>query len=400
MDTSSIDSGGSSPSDTNYDRGHIIRIDPETDDFIEDAPFPINTDIKMKFINAHSDADNYKWTIKRGFNSIVTEDPTETDTYQTQFSLLGAYDVFANSYESETFLRTASKRFVAGQSCLLTDILEIELLSGSLTVDQFATFGLRYSDDFSSITWKATLPSGEVINKVVEENIDDQSTENQEDPSTLELSFEDESAGDLIIEVSASHVDRSGCLTYRRQNLAVTSTLRPHFNPIILTDGNNEMAVMLENNDIYKYLRPNGSQYLQVEVLHADTCSYQVNQDDKTDFTCSSGLVDISLDSDTSCGETVIELWASSSEDEEDSEQERRTYYNYCPEEGNYCYLGLINERQSYHLCSVVIASENEERSAFEADPANGRCGGENNACQIGNTQDLPDTRYSLQMAM
>ena len=76
-------------------------------------------------------------------------------------------------------------------------------------------------------------------------------------PNTLEISFEDESEGDLVIEVSASHVDRNDCLTYRKQSLNLTSTLRPHFNPIVITDGSNEIAVMLENNDVYKYERTN-----------------------------------------------------------------------------------------------------------------------------------------------
>ena len=170
------------PEGTNYNLGHIIRIDPETDDFIEDVLLPIDTDIKMKFINAHEDADNYKWTINRGFDPIVTDASTSEEIYQTQFSQVGAYDVFANSYESETFLRSASKRFVAGESCSLTDVLEIELSSGSLQVGQSATFGLRHSDDFSSTRWKATLPSGGVIEQTAEENTDDEEEDNQEDP--------------------------------------------------------------------------------------------------------------------------------------------------------------------------------------------------------------------------
>ncbi len=199
-----------------------------------------------------------------------------------------------------------------------------------------------------------------------------------------------------MIEVSASHIDRSECLTYRKQSLNVTSTLRPHFNPITITDGTDEIAVMLENNDIYKYPRPSGNQYLEVEVLHGHTCNYKVNEDDKTEFTCSSGSINISLDSGTACDESTIELWASGGEDEEESEQEKRTYYNFCPEGSDYCYLGPGDERQSYHLCSRDIASESSEgnvaRTSFEVDPANGRCGEAENACQIGNLTDLADT--------
>ncbi len=124
LDTSLLDSGEGV---SNYDRGHIVRIDTETDDFIEEGLLPIDTDIKMKFINAHEDADTYRWTINRGFDPIVSDASTNEETYTTQFSQVGAYDVFADSYESGTFLRSASKRFVAGQSCSLTDILEIDL---------------------------------------------------------------------------------------------------------------------------------------------------------------------------------------------------------------------------------------------------------------------------------
>ena len=387
LDTSLLDSGEGALSDNSYNRGHIIRIDPETDDFIEDQLLPIDTDITMKFINTHEDADTYKWTINRGFDPIVTDASTNKEKYQTQFSEVGAYDVFANSYESDTLLRSASKRFVAGTSCSLNDVLEIELLSGSLKVDGSATFGLRRTGDFSVIKWRARLPSGK--EKVLKED-----PETLEDINTLELSFEDEGEGDLLIEVSASHIYRSDCLTYRKQNLYVTSALRPHFNPIILTDGSNGIAVMLENNDIYKYSRPS-SQYLQVEVLHADTCSYQVNADDETDFTCSFGLVDISLNSETNCSETVINLSASISDSDE--EAETRAYYNFCPEDSDYCYFGPTDQRQGYHLCSIEVASsepdsDSQARSSFERDPANGKCGDNNNECRIGETQDVADT--------
>ena len=399
LDTSSIGSGESTLSDSNYNKGHIIRIDTETDEFIEDELLLIDTDIKMKFINAHEDADSYKWTINRGFEVTVDEASTDDETYQTQFAQVGAYDVLAKSYESETFLRSASKRFVAGESCSLTDILEIELSSGSLQVGQSATFDLRYSDEFSSTKWKATLPSGSVIEQTAEEEDSEEEDEEEEDtdPNTLDISFENESEGSLLIEVSASHVDRSDCLTYRKQSLNLTSTKRPHFNPIVITDGSNEIAVMLENNDVYKYERPtNGGPYLQVEVLHADTCNYQVNEGDETSFTCDSGSINISLDSGNECSDTTINLSASISDSQEDAET--RTYYNFCPKDSDYCYFGLSDERQGYNLCPRDIAGAADDsegsvgRSSFEADPANGRCGDNKNECQIGQLQDVLDT--------
>ena len=36
----------------------------------------------MKFINAHEDADTYKWTINRGFDPIIDTSTTE-ETYTT-----------------------------------------------------------------------------------------------------------------------------------------------------------------------------------------------------------------------------------------------------------------------------------------------------------------------------
>ena len=141
----------------------------------------------------------------------------------------------------------------------------------------------------------------------------------------------------------------------------------------------------------------NSGPYLQVEVLHADTCSYQVNEDDETSFTCDSGSIDISLNSGTGCNETVINLSASSSNSQE--EAEIQTYYNFCPEDGDYCYFGPSDERQGYHLCSSKIPNERDpdsdqssRRANFEQDPANGRCGDNNNECPIGELQDVSDT--------
>ncbi len=318
-----------------YDQGHgyIVQIDIATEDVVEDSLISIDSKTKFKFINAHSNSDSYKWTITRGFESIVTNDPVTLDTYETTFSQSGAYDVFTESYQNETLLNSASKRFVAGDSCDLTDILEIELLSGSLTADSSATFSLKDSDNFSSTKWKVTFPSGDIV---------------EETANTIELSF-DENEGALVIESSATSSDpsKSECLTYRRQNFNVTSSLNPHFNPVILTDGTDEIATSLENNDIYKYRRAT-SQYLQIEVLHGYTCKYQIDEDDKTDFTCHDDLINISLDSSSDCIEETINLSAS---DEAGSQEVSQTYYNYCPQDGNYCYLGLDTERQSHHIC-------------------------------------------------
>ena len=98
----------------------------------------------------------------------MPETSTSTNTYQTNFSESGAHDVFANSYKSTELKTRASKRFIIGTSCLASDILEIELSSetaASFKIGESgsATFVLKDSDSFSSIQWKATLPSGQVV---------------------------------------------------------------------------------------------------------------------------------------------------------------------------------------------------------------------------------------------
>ena len=360
-----------------YDRGYIVQIDSLTEEVIEDNLLSLDSEITFKFMNTHTNSDSYKWTIKRGFESIVTDDLVKADTYQTKFTQSGAYDIFAKSYESETFLNAASKRVVVGASCDLTDILEIKLLSGSLTVNQSATFGLKDNSDFSSIQWKATLPSKEIV---------------EETTDTIELSFANE--GDLIIEVSATGADssKSECLTYRRKSLEVISNLTPYFNPITLTDGTNELATLLENNNIYKYRRPT-NQYLQIEVLHAHTCEYQIDEGDKTEFTCSHILIDIGLDSNSSCIEKTISLSAS---DETKSQEASRVYYNYCPQSSDYCYIGPTTERQSHHICQP---EEDQEDDAPETDPVNGSCDNSiQNGCISGVANDSAitdtDTHY------
>ena len=376
-----------SPQDINSDIGSIVRVDPESGDFIADGLLPANSDIAFKFLNKDPDSDNYKWTIKRGFEPIVTNTPTETDTYKTQFSQLGAYDVSAGSYKStETEPKTtARKRVVVGESCSLTDILEIELSSESAAFFKvgesgYATFVLKDSANFSSIEWKATLPSGDFI-------------ENDEDEDILTVDLSSESVGPLVVEVSAvsSDTSKAGCLTHRRKELTVTPNVRPYFNPISFTDSRNDIPLTLENNDIYKYARPETNRYLQIEVLNADSCQYQINNEDKVIFSCSGDLIEISSSADTGCTEGVVTLLASNSQGEAHSQ----SYYHYCPEEGSSCYFGPTSARPGHHVCSINLASEKTEdqkRSDFVTDPISGSCGTVQNTCQIGQLNDIADT--------
>ena len=372
----------STPNPIIYDRGYIVQIDPLTEEVIADSLLSVNSNVTFKFMNTHPDSDNYKWAIKRGFESIITDNSTTVDTYQTSFTQSGAYDVSVESYNSsasspETSLNTATKRFVVGASCQLTDILEIKLLSGSLTVDGSATFGLKDSDNFSNIQWKATLlPQESSIEETAE---------------TIELSFEDEGA--LIIEVSAISSDpsKSECLTYRSKSFTITSSLSPHFNLITLTDGTNEIATLLENNDIYKYERPT-DQYLQIEVLHAHTCEHQIDENDKTEFTCNDALIDISLDEGSSCVEKTIHLFAA---DETRSQEVSQTYYNYCPQDGSYCYMGPTSKKQSHHVCQAEDDQEDNDQGSGNDTVIHGSCDNSiRNGCNPGiyNDRAISDT--------
>ena len=343
VDISSPQDSSTSAEDITYEIGSIVRVDPESGNFIADGLLPVDSDITFQFLNADPVSDNYKWTIRRGFDSIVTNIATETDTYKTQFSGLGAHDILAGSYKStETKSKTtARKRVVVGESCSLTDILEIELSSesaASFKVGEsgYATFVLKDSANFSSIEWKATLPLGDFI-------------ENDEDEDILTVDLSSESVGTLVIEVSAvsSDTSKAGCLTYRRKELTVTSNVRPYFNPISFTDGRNDIPLQLENNDIYKYARPETNRYLQMEVLNADSCQYQINNGNKVNFSCSGELIAISSSTDTGCTEGAVTLLASNSQGEAHSQ----SYYHYCPEEGSYCYFGPTSARPSDHVC-------------------------------------------------
>ena len=353
--------------------GSIVQIDPENGDVIEDQLLPIDSDIIFKFLNAGTTSDNYKWTIKRGFESTVTDASTQTDTYSTKFSELGAYDVFAISYKATEPKARASKRFVVGESCSLNDILEIELLSetsASLKVggSEHSTFGLRDSSNFSSIKWKTTLPSGQVI-----EN---------EGEDTLEVDLSSESRGLLVIEVSAmsSIVSRDGCLVHGRKELIVTSNVRPYFNPISFADGIDGIPVMLEN-EIYKYEKPN-MLFVQIQVLNADSCQYQTNGESKVDFKCDSELIEVLSNLDADCIKGIVTLFAS----ENQGEIHSQSYYHYCPSEGDYCYFGPVSERPSHHVCSVEVAN-----------PVSGSCGSAEGICQSGQPRDTQDTETHYQ---
>ncbi len=357
-----ISSGDSNSAEVTYKTGQIIEIDSTDGSAKEDRLLPADTDIKLQFLNADPVSDNYKWSIQRGFDPIVTTSTT-ADKYQTKFSSgLGAYDVSANAYQSNAFKTRASKRFVVGDSCSLNDILEIELSSDSAAsfkagASDAITFALKDSTNFSSIQWKAKLPSGETAT-------------NETDVDTLEIDLSEESSGTLLIEVSAvsSDAEKAGCLTYRKKEVTISSNLIPYFNPLNFTDGTNNIPVILENNHIYKYERSDTTRFVQIEVLNADTCQYRANNSSKVNFNCSGEMIEIPASSGTDCIKGTITLFASNSQ----GQSSLQIYYYYCEEDSDYCYFGPINERVGSHVCPVASEGEQgsqESRSEFEFDP-------------------------------
>ena len=374
--------GSTSTGNITYKIGSIVQIDSTNGNIIEDSLLPTNSNVTFQFVNADPASNNYKWTIKRGFDSIVTDTRTDVDTYQTSLSGLGAHDVFAKSYESENLKTTANKRFVVGASCSPYDILEIKLLpekASSFKTGGSPTFGLKDSANFSSIKWKATLPSG-------------QSTTNQTGINTLSVDLSSESMGALLLEVSATSSDpsRTGCLTYRQKSLSVSSNVRPYLNPISFTDGINNLSTILENNDIYKYTRTDTNRFVQVEILNANSCQYKIDNNSKVNFNCSGQPIQIASSLDTGCTEGTVTFSASNTQGGVLS----KSFYHYCPSDSDYCYFGYLSSKPGHHICPIELLSQ---RTQLELDPAPGRCGTVQNTCQIGQPHDTPDTSTHYQ---
>ena len=380
------------------DKGYIIAYLPSKDESISiEDHFLIDSDVKLKVMNSHSDSEDFKWKITRAFETITDGEETTTESeYQHKFEQYGSYDIFATSYKSSDLLTVASKRLVIGEECSLTDVLEIFLESGSLTVGQTATFELKNATDFSNIIWKVTLPS---------------STQeiNEDDSESIELDFTNESTGSVTIEVSAEDPDNSDCLTYRKQVLQVSSNSKPHFNPIIIKHNDEEIAVILENNNIYKYLRPEGGTWtLHTNIQNANQCEFQIDSGSEDVLNCSDGVIDIT--SSESCVKSTIAIQASissstSSTTTTDSQTSvddaddivEQFYYNYCPSEGSYCYFsGPLPGPLSYQTCDNSILSQAVTRNPSSI--VNGECNNSiKNGCSQGTLNDIGDSETHYQ---
>ncbi len=369
------------------DKGYIIAYLPSEDESISiEDYFLIDSDVKLKVMNSHSDSEDFKWKITRAFEIVTDGEETTTEPeYQYQFKKSGSYDIFATSYKNSDLLTVASKKLVIGEECSLTDVLEIFLESGSLTVGQTATFELKNATDFSNIIWKVTLPSS------TEET-------NEDDSESIELDFTDESTGSVTIEVSAEDPDNSDCLTYRKQVLQVSSNSKPHFNPITIKHNDEEIAVMLESNNIYKYLRPEGGTWtLHTNIQNANQCELQIDSGSEQVLNCSDGVIDIT--STEVCVKSTIAIQASTTIDSQTSVDDivEQFYYNYCPSEGSYCYFsGPLPGPLSYQTCENSILGQAVTRNPSSI--VNGECNNSvKNGCIQGTLNDIDDSETHYQ---
>ena len=360
------------PSSLSYEKGQVIAYLSSEGEGMPKDRFDVNADVYLKMRHVHPNADNFKWTITRGFESIVDSQITNQNEYQHRFTQTGSYILFATAHQgsSSDSLTQSIKRIVVGAECHLENILEIELQSGSFTSDSSATLTLRDASDFTDITWKVTLPSREQIFN----------------GATLTIDLTGEPSGPLIIEVSA--VDSAGCLVYRKKEIQVTENLQAYINPFQITDDGQDIAVVLENNDIYKYRRPRGNtQILNLDIKNADKCEFQLNNRKRSSINCQ-GSIDISLSSNKECQRTLVKFWISSGDHIDSSYQ----YYNYCPAQSGFCYFGSLKESMGQHFCSesIALASTNNDRPGLVSDRSiDGQCDNSlRNGCVTGDADD------------
>ena len=391
-------------SSPNSNKGSIVFINEQGNAIDPVNYFPINTNVNMQVIHADPLSNYFQWTIKKGFETIVNKATSSTATYKHRFVQPGIYNIFAKSYKTvdmNNLLGQFNKIVVIGETCSQTDILEIKLQSGAVNVGQSATFTIRDPLLFSSIRWRVTLPSQQVITSeagTVTFNI----------PTTASV------GSDLILEVKANPVEssESQCTVYRQKTLQVTEDTSPYFNPPLILDSDGQNAIMsLESNAIYKHDRLS-SQYIAVDIAAADTCSFQKGSQIYP-INCVNGRVDMfpttTTDDDKRRSiedpkQNFAPLYSISSRECQEFEIEvtaikgdssyQQAYYSYCPTDEDICFFGTAEDRPSHHTCqrgSVALNSENE--------PINGVChNAVQNGCQKGQANDNAvvdtDTHY------
>ena len=354
--------------------------------------FPTKTNVVFTYQNVPTDSSEIHWNITRGFESIKQNAKGKAEI-QHSFAKAGTYDVSATSYKNVqdflTPLGSAIKRVIIGDQCDTGHILEILLTEGSLVKGQIATFGVKNASQFSDINWKATLPSGSEV---------------ESEDSSIEVDLAEESAGILKVEVSGSEADQSECVTYRSKEFDISNTLTPHFAEVKVVDGDDsDVSVTLENNDIYKYEKTTDSRYVSMDIKDAHRCILKspLGEDgNEGSIDCEDGKIDVTLDSESQCNETIITVRAEYGSQESKNEkvttaqsisqiyidpkttasrdnyesdpqvssQNQETYYHYCGEDDDFCYFGPLSIRPDSHTgcCSGDNYSDDSSCSTPE----------------------------------
>ena len=370
--------GGSTHPSTpaSSDRGNMIAYLPNEGEDMAKTNFLLNSNVHLKLEHADPRSDNFKWTIKRGFDTLVDSQPTSHPEYSHLFALKGSYDISATSYQGESVLTQFSKKLFIGEQCDSLEFLEPLLQEGSLTAGGSATFGLKNTLSFNDIHWKVTLPSEKI--------------ENHPNSNTVAIDLINESVGTLILEVSAVISEDDQCLTYRKKTLQVSQLPKPYLNPITISHQGDRLPIKLEDNDIYRYTRPQGaspSLSFNIDIQNADQCEFYIDDNNPSSLSCVNGVVEV--DVPPTCTKNTITLTASA----ENSESFKRIYYNYCME-GD-CYFGPQDQKPNHHVCSesVELASEGENPK-YIIDPeissaVNGVCdNSQQNGCSSGTAND------------
>ena len=364
-----------------YDRGSIYFIDEQNRKIEDiDSYFSLDSTVRLKFFHTHPNSRQFKWTITRGFQTIVNEVITTSSIYEYQLTQPGVYNVLVKSYDTENqFLSEATKRLIVDQACYLADILDFELHSGSLVLGQSASFRLSNTSAFSSIQWRIILPFQEVI-------ILDDATATVNIPSDLSIDS-------MSVEVVANPTAASQCITYRKKEFSVNREQAPYFSSSTLLDSRDQdIATSLENNNIYHYARPSSTYYIGVHVESADTCSFQIDPIDEEEtkknpqqlpINCIDGKIEVSANSE-GCQEFKTTLIA-----KRGTVSQQKSYYSYCGKNENTCFFGNEEYKPSHHICRESSARTLSSEDA----PINGVCNNTiTNRCQAGVFENIEDT--------
>ena len=298
--------------------------------------FDAEEQVILEFIKSHRSSDSFQWTISRGFETIDAKVTTQSN-YETSFSQKGAYDILSTSHIAgdSKVLSRASKRLTIGEECDPSEILEIKVGSGSLVKGQTVTLELENSQLFNTISWKIQQDSQTLLE--------------QTQQTTATVSLPEQGGSSLIVEVTAVSSDstRSECMIYRKKELQVNENAKPHFDMVRPVDDTH--PVTLENNDIYKYKRTSQSKYIEILITSGTECSWNENS-----IACNNGQWDITredLDNISECSQAVNTLDVSYSDSNNDSQEEQRRYYKFCPKDQDVCYFGPSYARPVHHYC-------------------------------------------------